>query len=346
LLCAIAAALIASTVLAGCAGSAARVTIVTYNVQNLFDSTDDGTEYAQYQTGGGWTADRYYRRLIRLDRVFREILPREPEIIVLQEIEGERVISDLVHDFLRGRYQVGIAPQSDSSIQVAILSRSPLRWVRIHRSVAVAACPGPTLRPPVELWGSREMVDAEIAVGGTEIIRMIACHWKSQSGGERQTEPQRIQSAALLRTLLKTTAGEPLTLIVGDLNEDVEEFRQHGSEYPTALMPDGGADARRSLLVTSTPGAAGIRPEGVVVYSPWLSSDSPGSYYHAGRWERLDQVLLLPGAAGDVRASLSVIDDPELLTPDGRPARYDPRSGYGYSDHLPVVVEIWREEIN
>ena len=191
------------------------------------------------------------------------------------------------------------------------------------------------------------MVDAEIAVARVAgAIRMIACHWKSQSGGERQTEPQRIQSAALLRTLLLETAGDPLTLIVGDLNEDVEEFRQHGGEYPTALMPDGGVDARRSLLVTSTPEAAGIRPAAVAVYSPWLSSDNPGSYYHAGRWERLDQVLILPGAAGGVRASLSIIDDPELLTPDGKPARYDPRTGYGYSDHLPVVVEIWGEEVD
>ena len=334
--------------LAGCAGSAAPITLVTYNAQNLFDATDDGTEYAQYQSAGGWTADRYYQRLIRLDHVLKGLVTPKPDIIALQEIEGQKVISDLVRDFLRGRYHVAVSPDSDSSIRVALLSRFPLRSLRIHQSVAVAVCPGPTPRPPVEVWSGREMVDAEIDVGrAADIIRVIVCHWKSQSGGERETEPQRIQSAALLRTLfVASTSGELPTLIVGDLNEDVEEFRQHGGSYPTALMPHGTAatGAGRSLLVTSTPEAAGLRPDGVVLYSPWFASTAKGSYYHAGRWERLDQVLVLPGSARGVRTSLSVVDSPELLTSDGRPARHDPRTGYGYSDHLPVVVQVsWGE---
>ncbi|MCK4516822.1 MAG: hypothetical protein KAU31_16285, partial [Spirochaetaceae bacterium] len=291
--------------------------------------------------------------------------------IALQEIEGRRVISDFTRDFLRGRYQVVMSPGSDGATQVALLSRFPLRSLRIHQSVAVAVCPAPIPRPPVERWSSREMVDAEIDVGrGGGLIRVIACHWKSQSGGERETEPQRIQSAALLRTLLVASTagsaaagsgsapvgGELPTLIVGDLNEDVEEFRQHGGAYPTALMPDGAAvpgtaergtaapGAGRSLLVTSTPEAAGLRSDGVVLYSPWFASTADGSYYHAGRWERLDQVLVLPGSVRGARVSLRVVDDPELLTDDGRPARYAPRTGYGYSDHLPVEVQVsWGE---
>ena len=338
--------------LAGCTGSAAPITLVTYNAQNLFDATDDGTEYAQYQSAGGWTADRYYQRLIRLDHVLKGLVTPKPDIIALQEIEGQRVISDLVRDFLRGRYHLAVSPNSDSSIRVALLSRFPLRSLRIHQSVAVAVCPGPTPRPPVEVWSGREMVDAEIDVSRSMgSIRVIACHWKSQSGGERETEPQRIQSAALLRTLLTNTGGEPPTVIVGDLNEDVEEFHQHGGSYPTALMPRGTAvpgtaatGAGRSLFVTSTPEAAGVRPEGVVVFSPWFASNSPGSYYHAGRWERLDQVLVLPGSARGVQVSLRVVDEGALTTDDGRPARYDPRTGYGYSDHLPVVVEVSFEE--
>ncbi len=285
----------------------------------------------------------------------------KPDIIALQEIEGQRVISDLIRDFLRGGYQVAMSPTSDGAIRVALLSRFPLRSLRIHRSVAVALSPGPTPRPPVYLWRSREMVDTEIDAAG--VIRVIVCHWKSQSGGEQKTEPQRIQSAALLRTMLADNGGKLPTLIVGDLNEDIEEFRQHGGAYPTALMPVGtvssgsavpdtaergvaASGAGRSLFVTATPEAAGIRPEGVVLYSPWLASPIPGSYYHAGRWERLDHVLLLPGSGGELRVSLRVVDDDALVTDDGRPARYDPRSGYGYSDHLPVVVQVSMEEVD
>ena len=112
----------------------------------------------------------------------------------------------------------------------------------------------------------------------------------------------------------------------------------------TAVPGTAATGAGRSLFVTSTPEAAGVRPEGVVVFSPWFASNSPGSYSHAGRWERLDQVLVLPGSARGVRTSLRVVSDDALVTDDGRPARYDPRTGYGYSDHLPVVVEVsWGE---
>jgi CubicO group peptidase (beta-lactamase class C family) len=93
-------------------------------------------------------------------------------------------------------------------------------------------------------------------------------------------------------------------------------------------------------LVTSTPEAAGLRSDEVVLYSPWLTTPARGTYYHAGRWERLDQVLLLPGSGRAMRVSLRVVDDDALTTDDGRPARYDPRTGYGYSDHLPVVVQV------
>ena len=135
-------------------------------------------------------------------------------------------------------------------------------------------------------------------------------------------------------------------MIVGDLNEDVGEYVQHDGEYITALMPEGAsAPAVRSLTVTSDPRRAGRGQEGPVFYSPWLSSTDAGSYFHGGRWERLDQALVLPGTNQAVSASLSVVNHPELLTADGRPARYDSRTGYGYSDHLPVLVTLRLEPV-
>ena len=330
----------------GCDRAPDTVTVVTYNVQNLFDATDAGTEYEQYSKAAGWSEDSYYKRLIRLGHVLGDLVRPKPDIIALQEIESPQVISDLLRDFLRGGYQVAMSPSSASSIRVALISRHPVVSLRIHRSVAVAVCPGPTPRPPVEIWQGREMVDADIDVGqNSGTIRVIVCHWKSQSGGERETEGQRIQSAALLRTLLTATVREPLTLIVGDLNEDVNEYGQHGGAYQTALMPDDSSVAGpiapgRSIYVASTAAAAGRHPDRLTVFSPWLASGARGSYYHAGRWERLDHMLILPGSLRGMDVSLAVVNDPELVTDDGRPARYDSRTGYGYSDHLPVVVEL------
>ena len=120
-------------------------------------------------------------------------------------------------------------------------------------------------------------------------------------------------------------------------------------------------DCPLPLFVTDDPAGAALNSP-VVLYSPWLgtagarkggANEEPdssfsrdtvtpapsGSYYHAGAWERLDQVLCGPLPHG-ATCTLEVISSPELLDADGRPIRYDPRTGFGVSDHLPIAVSL------
>ena len=46
-----------------CTGLARTITVVSYNVQNLFDATDDGGEYREFTRAGGWTSDLYTTKL-------------------------------------------------------------------------------------------------------------------------------------------------------------------------------------------------------------------------------------------------------------------------------------------
>lgn len=332
------------------------MTILSYNVQNLFDATDTRNEYAEFRSDSGWNEDRYYERLRRLAWVLEEVVSPRPDVLVLQEVENAGVFQSLVRDFLRRRYHVLCAPEfagpgPPESVRVVVASRLPVQAARIHRSVGVAVSPGGTL--PVTEWAGRAMVEAEID-GRSGVFRLFAAHWKSQSGGERETEPQRLQAAALVGTVVRANPSGTV-LLVGDLNEDVEEFAQHGGAYLTALMPfesygsgegpvaapAAGLQDGRSLLVTGDAPRAGWHGTLPVFYSPWLSSGSPGTYHHRGRWERLDQALLLPDAGGArATVSLQVVSAPELVTEAGAPRRYDARTGAGYSDHLPVLFTL------
>lgn len=323
-----------------------RLTLMTYNVQNLFDARHDGGEYADFTPQAGWDQDRYHERLIRLGGILTR---HDPDIVALQEIEGERVISDLLRDYVRTPYTVVVPRRGAGNTRVVLLSRLPVRRARVHRSAEITVGEG---RDPVLAWQSRDMIDATIDVQ-SGVLRVFVCHWKSQSGGERITEPQRIQSAALISGLVRSRNGngEVAVVVVGDLNEDVAEFEQHDGQYLTALMPAGElpslteADRRRVIGLCRDVSDVRTTSREVVAYSPWFSANpgSPGTYYYSGRWERLDHLLLI--SAGAAPSSLpdcvmQVVTGPDLTDSNGRPRRYDPRTGTGVSDHLPVLFTV------
>jgi len=327
------------------------LTILSWNVQNLFDSEEDGREYPSFSPAAGWDEDRYHERLVRVSEVLRRVRPR-PDVIALQEIEDETVIVDLLSDYFRSPFAAVVPPGADGTIRVALLSRLPVSDVRVHRSAAMIAVPGSS---PVLISQSRDIIDAGI-LSNARRTRVLVSHWKSQSGGERETEEQRIQTAALIGTVLraaKAAESDLLAVVVGDLNEDVLEYVQQQGRYTTALVPVQSisgistTDRARVIFVTANAESAGIGDE-VIAFSPWLDPGHdpgmPGSYYHE-RWERLDQVLLVPlGSAGAAAAAstglLTVLGYAELQDSRGRPFRYDVRTGRGVSDHFPILFRL------
>jgi predicted extracellular nuclease len=73
--------------------------VVSYNVENLFDTVDAPQFQDEDFTPGGikrWTYERYEKKLDDLSRVILSIPEREmPAIIGLAEVENRNVLSDL-----------------------------------------------------------------------------------------------------------------------------------------------------------------------------------------------------------------------------------------------------------
>ena len=212
--------------------------------------------------------------------------------------------------------------------------------------------PGAPQASRATVWRSRDLVEVRFA---RPELTVLAAHWKSQSGGERTTEYLRRLEAALAVSLARNTpvslARSTPVLLVGDLNEDLHEYRQHDGAYLTALLPlEAGSAAARggrkpaggSLRFTA-PGAslAATRLTGEPVFrSLWGPESGAGTYFYRGRWERLDQAFLLAGPEWE--GSLRVVRDGDLVDDQGRPRRYDVRTSRGVSDHLPIAVTLTR----
>ncbi len=317
-----------------------ELSLISWNVQNLFDDIDDGGEYPEFTRDGGWTRAAYVRRLERLDEIVRFGMPSAPEVVVLQEVEGPKVGAVIATDFLRRHRYVAGDPRGLSSTSVLVLSRRTPTAVHLHDALELSLVPGES-SPRID-WRARALLEVQIA-SNVGVIRLLGAHWKSQSGGERETEPYRRVEARLARLIMQR--GEDDALLVGDLNEDLDEFAQHRGAYRTAIMHAEEAASIReiSFVWPHERSQSGLQEHGVPAdaVTGWERTQRPWSYAFRGRWERLDHAFLaLPS---DLDLSLDVVVAPQMVA-DGVPMRFDSRSGYGFSDHFPILVTVSRPQ--
>lgn len=338
-------ALVLPVLLLSIAACSSGLTVLCWNVENLFDDVDDGTEFPDYDPGRGrWDAERFRLRVDTVAEVIRTAVPGGPDVLVLQEIENERALRALTADALRdlGYAWTAIVAKPNLPANVAVASRAPI--ARVH-TIGISA------------YGDnevRDLLEVEIEQDG-RLLHVFNNHWKAKSGGARQTEPWRIEAACTLgRRIREILAEDPSAdiLAAGDFNENVEEWRQANRAYPVALVPvDDGPPAGYlacSILLADDPADAGVRGQALALYEPWyeVAASQRGSYHYQGRWETVDHALLSSGLFDDRgyryrTGSFRVVRLPFLLNPDGTPKRWSELSGdRGYSDHLPLLVTL------
>ncbi len=331
---------LAATLLASCPGR--TITILSYNVDNLFDGTDDGTEYKEYDPGRGKWNDSFFRaKLARIALAVRRSAPGGPDIVMLQEIENRNVLDRLRNDALsdQGYAYAACYPGSGGATTVGILSRFPLKRVAAHQ---LSPWRGEVLRPVLE---------ASAVADGT-VVHLFCVHLKSKNNGkDRETEKARREAAGIIvRRVREITAADPgaAVAVAGDFNERADEYARVKKAYQTALVRLGdGAPAsyhEASLFLCDGPAASGVRDGAVVFFDPWLAAPGtpPGSYWYRGHWEDIDHTLFLPGASGLAFVSFRAVSEPDMLHPRTRaPLAWDKKKpNQGFSDHLPILLTL------
>jgi endonuclease/exonuclease/phosphatase family metal-dependent hydrolase len=322
-------------------------------VQALFDGDQAGTEYSEYLAGAGWAEEKFSARLTMISQAIGRMAGGPPDVLALEEIENLRCLELLAGGELAkyGYNWTYFSKNKGASLGLGVLSRVPFTDAKAHGIVWNQEA---TPRPVLELWLQAE--DAPLA--------LFVCHWKSKLGGDDATETLRRASARIIlrriREIRATQPGAPV-VIMGDLNENYDEFYRRGGTTLSALLPDDpdasafiGADyaglsrGEDFLLISGEkpPAAAYFDSSMPAFYSPWAQELEHGSYYYRNEWETIDHFLLSEQCfdqGGWDFSSCQVLSQEPFVDAAGIPAAYNPRTGRGLSDHLPLMLVLARQ---
>lgn len=305
------------------------ISFCTWNLQTFFDSTLNGTEYAEFKKPGAWTEEKYIQRLKRLSKSMLEL---NSDIFVFEEIENEAVVQDIANFLavsswkIKWRYAC-FATNPGSATGCAVFSKFPLSDVKVHSlDVRTQKSIQPSMRPLLCVYVHSNRSD----------FFVFANHWKSKSGGQNKSEIWRDwQELVLAYNLNEKLLVQPESkiLICGDFNRDA-------SDFVTAFKTDYENTFLRGILLDKTSPQV-ISWKNTGVYSPWFLQNGSfafesGSYFYKDKWERIDNIFT---------KNIDVIDflpqcNGQWADEKNRPCTYRIYNAQGYSDHLPLTCKI------
>ena len=312
--------------------------VVFYNVENLFDTKDDPfTKDEEFTPAGAkhWTERRYQEKLSHLAEALEKTGGKElPAFIGLAEVENRTVVNDLVNQpgLRAGAYRIVHQDSPDArGIDVAFLYR-PAAFRLLDTAIFKVTFPqDTTLKTRDILYVS--------GVAGKETLHFLVCHFPSMYGGEAKSEWKRVRAAYIVRQKVDSIRNaDPgaKVIIMGDLNGKAN------------------TEAQKEMGVQSS-AQAEIQPGGLYNTGSYLLYEGYGSYRYRGKWETLDHIIvsgtLLQGKRRSLQAEkkLTVFSAPFLLEEDQKYSGYKPLPTYrgplyygGYSDHLPVYLDLFR----
>jgi endonuclease/exonuclease/phosphatase family metal-dependent hydrolase len=320
--------------------SGRSLTLMTWNVHNLFDGKDNGYEYNEFLEAAGWSTEKYLGRINSISAAIDSINPK-PNFIILQEIESLAVLEDIAYS-LSGNYKYShFANNPGMALGLGVISCLPLSDCKVH-SITIDGETTP--RPALET-----RLDTN---EGSFVV--FACHWKSKLGDDVATENVRKSSArVIIRRIRELWKNEPdLGIIVsGDLNENYDEFYRKNASMICALTPDdiycasltGQQKDFLIISINNPPSPVYFPNDSIVFFSPWTNELEKGSYYYKHNWETIDHFLVSAQFFNNKNwdyQMAAVANYPPFINSSGAPFAYNAKTGMGLSDHLPLLITL------
>ena len=300
--------------------------IASYNVQNLFDLTKQGTEYKEYLPYTKYWNKKSYK--IKLKNISKVINDLDSDILALQEVESDIALTELLKLTPQYKYFKFLKNKS-SSIGLAILSKYPI--IRTKRIIV-------NKRDKY----SRDILKATINIDNKPLIVYIN-HWRSK----RAKESKRIVYATALKNELSTLDSFTDYLIVGDLNSNYDEFLTF--KYNRKLNDTYGITAINQVLNT-TINENFITKKDILTFSKnvnynlWLDLNKKDRFSsrYKGSFDTPDNIILSKGLFDNKNISYKDnsfgVFRPYYLYKNKQIVRWNRYKNSGYSDHLPIYA--------
>ena len=311
-----------------------------YNLENLFDTIHDKekNDYEYLPDGvNKWGTMKYSNKLRNMATVLNEMstdmLPMGLAAVGVSEIENSRVLDDLVnHDILahRGWKVIHIEGPDQRGVDCGLLYNP-----KLFKPLSAALIPyttadnDTTYKTRGFLTVSGELAD--------EKVHFIVNHWPSRAA----KSPARERAGTLVKTIkdsLMNAEPESKVIIMGDLNDDPDN---------KSIKNNLGAKRKSSEIKLPTD-----------LYNPWwdiLRSKGLGTLKYRGKWNLFDQIIVSGNLVGKERSTLKYYK-PEIFSRSylmqqegkykGSPKRTHASGVWlnGYSDHLPVIIYLIKEQ--
>ena len=285
--------------------------IVSYNVENLFDTKHDTLKNDSSFLPDGmyhWSYRRYQTKIERIAKVIVDIAGWETiPLVGLCEVENARCLRNLCYTLRRFNYSyVHYDSPDERGVDVALLYDST--QIEILRSKAIV----------VSLNGdaTRDILYVSALYQQRDTIHAMVCHLPSQLGGSAETAWKRQHAKDLIQTQIDSIlCQQPKAKIVvmGDMN----------------TMPQ---DDLKGMVNMMEP----------------IQQRGQGTHKYQGIWTCLDQFYVSPSLSS--KSNVAIFSPQWLLEEDTKYLDYKPRRTYigyryndGYSDHLPIVLTIAME---
>jgi predicted extracellular nuclease len=301
--------------------------IMFYNVENLFDTYDDPhTNDNEFLPDGAmrWTPGRYYRHLRKTAQVISAIGEwGTPAICGLCEVENDTVLVHLLNrtPLREQHYSYCMTTGSDArGINNALLYRRDKFRYLGHSSERIPFTNRKRRsRDILHVWG--EVINGER-------LDIFVCHFPSRSGGEKETERDRVDAARFVRKLCDSvfTVNDDANIIVmGDFND---------------------SPCNKSIRILTK--ASGTERDLINLFGDPGKLNFAGSHKFQGEWSQLDQIMISRNWNRYLRkSSPQIFARSFLLSPVDSRGEQTPLRKYagkfykgGYSDHLPVVADF------
>ena len=312
--------------------------VMFYNVENLFDCRHDSlkNDYEFLPNSmHAWHYGRYKQKLNNISKVVTAVGEWNPPVLVgFCEVENDSVLTNLVkYSPLKEfgyRYLITHSPD-ERGIDVALLyQRSSFRLID-HDSIRIVF-------PDNPMKHTRDILHVTGQIMNGDSLDVFVCHFPSRTGGEKESEPNRMFAASLLKHYtdsLFTVRTHPNIIIMGDFND-----------YPS----------NKSISEVLNAKAPSASPEDKKLYNLMAERAKDktfGTYKYQGEWNILDQFIvsgfLLNNKSGLCTSAKNagISNLPFLLEKDEKYSGVKPLRTYygmkyqgGYSDHLPVFLDF------
>lgn len=287
------------------------LTIISYNLENLFDCQHDTlkNDYSFLPDGDHhWTYHKYQTKLDRIAQVVVNISGWESAALVgLCEVENARCLRDLCYRLKRFHYQyVHYESEDERGIDVALL----------YDSTKVKVLDSRPLRVDLNEDNTRDILYVKVLLHERDTMYAMVCHLPSRLGGGAATEWKRLQAKQVIQ-------------------QQIDSILHQQPQANIVVMGDMNDEAKNDLSGMSNQMVA-------------LEQAGQGTHKYQGVWSCLDQYYVSKELKD--RVSVQIYSPEWLLEEDNKYLDYQPKRTFvgfryhgGYSDHMPIVLTIYNK---